>query len=377
MSILETGHSPFYQRIMQQPEICSGRLEELFDCPINCDLFDSPYIAPCGHTFEYSTICESLKRKKCCPIDQLPLQRVDLIPNVLVKEMVSSLAKAKKLVPIFLFFHGKNSYPHRYKCPITHKPLFEASRLPCGHVFDHTAITEWITKNGCCALDGCFSYHSLSDIIPDKSMRESVQKTYPQHLEKVKKINKKLTLEVLELQLDDRISVAFQSRLSELIKCPISNSLMKNPIISSCGHTFDLDSIKDGQTLCPYDHGLTKSSEVLKPIKSSVVINRLVKDVLEEMTMNLIDQESLKEFEDKIGVFIFLDPTRSSFSRIGEIATILKLSKPPEKPSPNSELKFVAPYPFLRVFTDVETPLWRIDEFQMIYETTIPTLIMA
>jgi hypothetical protein len=376
MSIPETRHSPIYQRIMRLPEICSGRLKELFDCPINCDLFDSPHTAPCGHTFEYSTICQSLERKKCCPLDQLPLQMEDLIPNVLVKEMVSSLAKTKTLVPIFLTFPGKNLYPH--KCPITRKPLFEASRLPCGHIFDHSAITKWITKKGCCALNGCYSYHSVSEIIPDKSMRELVQKTYPQHLEEVKKINKKLTLEVLELQLDDRIFVAFQSRLSELIKCPLSNALMKNPIISSCGHTFDLDSIKDGQTLCPYnDHGLTKSSEVLKPIKSSVVINRLVRDVLEEMTMNLIDQEFLKEFEDKIGVFIFLDPTTSSLSRIGEIATILKLFKPPDKPTPNQKLKFVAPYPFFRVFTDVETPLWRIDELQMIYETTIPTLIMV
>ncbi len=367
--------NPYLERIIQQTETYSDRLKQPLTCPITNDLFDTPYITPCGHTFEYSAICQWLAYKKQCPLDLKPLQIEDLTPNTIAKEMVSSLIKTKKFMPIFLTFRGENSYPH--KCMISKKPLHDASKLPCGHVFDHTAITEWITNKECCPLEN--GNYKISDIVPCMVTRQIVQKTYPQYLEKVKKFNESLTSKVIDLQLDDRISLASHPRLSEIIKCPLSNSLMKSPVINHCGHTVDLDSIKGESAICPHhDHELTNSSKSINILKSKVVANRLAQDVLEVIKNmhTVIDHNILKKYEDKMGVFIFLDPTTSNLSRIGKIATILNLFTSPDQPTPNQVLRFVL-IPSYRTLTDIKTPLSHSDELNIVYEKDIPTLIMV
>jgi predicted Zn-ribbon and HTH transcriptional regulator len=318
----------------------SSRLEKTLTCPITADWFDFPNITPCGHTFEYTALCQSLEYKQSCPLDRKTVEIKNLTPNLFAKEMVS-IAKTQKLMVIFLTFIFEDSYPHR--CDISHKPLFEAACLPCGHTFDQTAISEWIASHGYCPEDG--KARSASDIVPDMDKRRLVQETYPQYAENVKNFNANLTSKVTQLQLDDRSSLCFDSRISEITKCPLSKSLMKNPVVGACGHTFDLDSIKE-DSLCPHDGS--------KVTKSTVVHNRLAQEVLRE-----IADISLKDYEGRKGVFIVLEPTKSNLSRLGKIATTLGLFTPHPDPYPWKDPRFILDN---RPLSDLMTPLSQIEQ---------------
>jgi predicted Zn-ribbon and HTH transcriptional regulator len=346
---LDLAHAATYSEI-QWAAIYSSRLEKTLTCPITADWFSSPSITPCGHTFEYTALCQSLEYKKSCPLDRETVEIKHLTPNLFAKEVVS-IAKNQKLMVIFLGVIPGDSYT--YRCNITYKPLYEAASLPCGHTFDQTAISEWIASLGCCPLDG--QTRNASDIVPDMDKRRIVQETYPQYRENVKIFNANLISKVIELQLDDRSSLDFDSRISEITKCSLSKSLMKNPVVGACGHTFDLDSIKE-DSLCPHDGS--------KIMKSTVVSNRLAQEVLGEiadMPMNTDDQLSLKDYKDRMGVFIFLEPTTTNLSRIGKIATTLGLFTPSADPYPWKDLSFRV-MPHGETLYDLKTPLSQIKQ---------------
>jgi len=141
---LDMVHAATYNEI-QRAAIYASRLERTLTCPITADWFNFPYITECGHTFEYTALCQSLEYKQSCPLDRETVKHLTV--NHFAKEM-ASIAKTHKLMVIFLTVLFGDSYPHR--CDLTHKPLYEAARLPCGHTFDQTAISEYIASRGYC-----------------------------------------------------------------------------------------------------------------------------------------------------------------------------------------------------------------------------------
>jgi len=279
--------------------------QDHLSCPITSELFTEPSITPCGHTFEASRICESLKRRKSCPLDRKDLKSDDLLTNHFVKQ-ISEIAKEiidKNL--IVMFFNIDDDLP---RCPINGKPLFEAVRLPCGHYFNQSALSSFYKDHQFCPLDNF--YFDISDATPDPYIRDAVDKAYPRHLAHMEIFNDALDVHVSTKKLDDRNGLI--PKMTKLIKCPLSNSIIQDPVIAQCGHTFDKNSINT-DSICPYDE--------LKITK--VFSNRLAKDILEKLRVNCRLNDVVI---DKKGVFLVLDSRKSNLFRIKKITAALGIA---------------------------------------------------
>lgn len=58
-------------------------------CPISFERFINPVITPCGHTFEQDEILRTLSIKRQCPICREVVDTKSLIPNLIIKSLVS------------------------------------------------------------------------------------------------------------------------------------------------------------------------------------------------------------------------------------------------------------------------------------------------
>lgn len=174
----------------QQLSLITKYLDDTLVCPILLEPFTFPHISPCGHTFDYSSICQSLENKPICPLDRHPLTDDRLVENLFVKALLE----------------------RQYKCPITQALLFEAVKLPCGHTFSKSGITTWAAFQKYCPID--YKKFELSEGMDDKD--------------------------------------TFISKLFEVIICPLSKKVIETPVIGPCGHTFEAASIHD-QSICPHD----------------------------------------------------------------------------------------------------------------------------
>jgi predicted Zn-ribbon and HTH transcriptional regulator len=298
-------------------QISADRDHEDLSCPISSSPYQAPVITPCGHTFEGAPIRLELNRRNVCPLDRRPLTDGDLIPNYFVKRMseVAQEIIKNNLRVVFLRAAGDHFEP---RCPINHKPLFEAVRLPCGHQFNRPAIDD----RHFCPIDNIF--FDQSDLCVDMDIQHHVNNTYPRYLQSVQNFNDALNAKMTQLRLDDRHDLIH--KISNIIKCPLSKSIMKDPHIAECGHTFDKDSIH-AKSICPYDH-----SKITK-----VFSNRLAKDILEKLHHSLF---SLDDEFDHVGVFLVLNSHNSIF-KVENIAIKLGIFNPTiEKPTIDGDSLF-------------------------------------
>jgi uncharacterized protein YbaR (Trm112 family) len=335
----------------QQLSIVSKYINDKLVCPITFDILTFPHISPCGHTFDYPSICQALEHKKICPLDRQPLTIDTLVQNSLVKELIEH-----QVMIVFLAIQGE-SFQH--DCAIAREPLFEAVKLPCGHTFSKSGITKWYEKRKYCPLDN--KEFDISDMVYNPEKSQLAQEQYPGYLKKVKLFNLNLSSKITDFQLDDRNLLI--KKLFEVLTCPISRNIIETPVIGTCGHTFDIASIND-ESSCPYDS--------LKLTKAQVVPNRIAKELLECFSSKLFKEMNAKmevDREDRKGVFLFLKPD-TTLDRIGKIAMSLGILGP---------IKHVWHYPKFcvkgRYLPDREIPISQIKSLNEISEG-IPVLHM-
>lgn len=304
--------------------LCQLDLGEDLSCPITTDWFGDPRTTPCGHTYEYSSITEALTHRKTCPIDQGPLKKKDLVPNLFAKE-ISYLAQemlAQKLMVVFLGI--KDCF--KLQCPIDGKPLLKAVALPCGHLYNQPAIKRFYKELHYCPFDQI--PFDLSQVVVDMKIRDTVKNKYQKHLKIVKTFNDNLASKASKFHFDDRRNLI--NRIAKVIKCPLSQSLIKKPVLAQCGHTFDASSIQE-DSVCPIDNlKITKCIE-----------NRVARDVLEKLkdakgTSNI-------DYKDTKGIFVFMNPHTTNLIRIDKIGiklgivTPAKVSYPYQIKKPNTQ----------------------------------------
>ena len=292
-----------------QLSIISNYINDEFICPLTFDFPVSPHISPCGHTYDYKTLCQSLEHRKECPLDRQPLTMDELIPNRFAKELIE-----QRVMVIFLAIRGL-TLEFELRCPISCEPLFNAVKLPCGHTFSHDGITSWYDeiRKGCPL---CNTPFDISDAIPDAKTSQSAREKYPEYLKKIQLFNSNLLKKVTASQLDDRTPCI--RKLAEVLTCPISNNIFKKPVIGSCGHTFDMASIFD-KSSCPHDGA--------KLSKASVVPNRLAGEFIEFLNDKCFKADVKKNIikAGEQGVYLFLKPD-TQFDRIKKIVNTI-LSK--------------------------------------------------
>jgi Zinc finger, C3HC4 type (RING finger)/RING-type zinc-finger len=326
----------------------SKYLEKQMECPISADMVKTPYTTRCGHTFDYPSICQSLEFKKICPVDRAAVASESLIPNKLVKEVVD-----QQLKTIFL---AKTGDAFAYKCQISGQPLFEAIKFPCGHSFNQSVLKKFKT----CLFDD--QPFDISDAIPDIEKRQLAHEHYPEYLRQIKIFNADLDRKVVELRLDDRNESI--SKINDLIKCPISKNLIKNPVINTCGHTFDIDSIKEN-TLCPFDQEKISASAVVK--------NHMAKNILDGYSniSEITAKIDMNVRNDIRGVFLLLKPELSNLKKIEKIAEILGIL-PPE----NKKFKSTRFFVNGARLSDSEVPLSKIERLNEA-KSEIPSIYVS
>jgi|GEM_PF-5437769 len=64
-----------------------GLIQAQFDCPLSGKQFTHPVLAPCGHTFDRSSITLSA----LCPFDATPLSVDNVVPNLLVSSCLEKM----------------------------------------------------------------------------------------------------------------------------------------------------------------------------------------------------------------------------------------------------------------------------------------------
>lgn len=90
------------QVYFQPPQVIED-FPDAYCCDINFKLMTSPTVTRCGHTFEYSSILASIKKYKCCPLDNTPLKKRQIVTNYKFKEVIDNFRNS--LVNIDLYTH--------------------------------------------------------------------------------------------------------------------------------------------------------------------------------------------------------------------------------------------------------------------------------
>ena len=315
-------------------------LASAFSCPISLENFEHPVITPCGHTFDYPFIVRHLQDQSNCPLDRKPLFKKDLRENKLVTDITSNLDKI-----ISVWINGHQSTPYfKERCSISTRPLTEPVLLPCSHgnmnesslvkssiqilhseeVFDDPCTLENLKKREwkvSCPI--CNKIYEPEEIIKDtsalKALRLKVQEQYPKYLEELKLFNIGLNARINSDKNDDR------NLLKDKLFCPLSGKQLKNPVVASCGHTFDKSSIKSS-VKCPYDKTKLKGSEVIPNFLISTYIEN-VETCVSSVFCGLEDEKDIN------GVWLYLDKS-STIKKIEKIAKELEFytEKPKQIP---------------------------------------------
>lgn len=294
----------------EQIIVLSKHLQNTLVCPIGLCSMDSPMTLPCGHTYDAQNIFQSLEYKKVCPQDRELVTVGKFAQNYFVKDLTK-----KKVMVVFLSLSQK---PFQYDCPISRAPLFEAVKLPCcDHQFNKSEITKiWHELDKACPLDN--TVFDITEIKDDPETIQLAKKEYPKFLKKIKASNLELTSKVIELRLDDRC--LFVDKFLKVIRCPISKNVIESPMMASCGHTFDVSSIKKEFHHCPLDG--------LKFSRFSLVPNRMAADVIEIFSKTAFQEPNIYldtpscNLNRLTGVFLFLKP-ETTLERIYKIRNIL------------------------------------------------------
>jgi hypothetical protein len=260
----------------------------------------------------------------------------DLRANYLVKDLTAIL---DDLMPVFISSHEQAPvFPHR--CSISRSPLISPVALPCHNshklimneaslvkfsiwqmkhdqkemaesLFKDVATLEKLKESGGQVSCPCCNkkYDPLEEAIKDKewltSAKEKSFKEYPLFLEELKLFNIHLNEQVVKQKLDDRHII------QEALNCPLSKKLLSDPVITSCGHTFDKSSIVD-KVKCPRDETALSLDKVVPNI---IVKNFLISmnDCFSSIFCNLSDAKDIS------GVWLFLNKN-STVKRVETIA---------------------------------------------------------
>lgn len=78
----------------QQLMLLSDKIASLSECPLSLERMKDPCTSPCGHTFDYSYILQSLEYKETCPLDRNYLTGKELVVNHFAKTLLENRCMA-------------------------------------------------------------------------------------------------------------------------------------------------------------------------------------------------------------------------------------------------------------------------------------------
>ena len=92
-----------FNQVHFRPQEVIEDFPDAYCCDINFKLMENPTVTRCGHTFEHSSIIDSIKKFKRCPIDNTPLKKRQIVTNYKFKEVIDGFRNS--LVTINLYTH--------------------------------------------------------------------------------------------------------------------------------------------------------------------------------------------------------------------------------------------------------------------------------
>jgi hypothetical protein len=295
-------------------------IEKAFACPLSLEYFESAVITKCGHTFEAQYLYQSLEHRPKCSIDRNPIEPGSLRPNHLItevtKKLASLLTQREKLIRVFLEFTNRGiETPNEILDPETRCLVTEAVSLPCGHYYNIQSIGGLYESGRLyCPYHpygkGQFSMKDLRVCLEQSNTARKVLKS-------IKRFNEVFVTNYIRKYRDLDARFQLDSEIIKIMRleyrCPISKKSFKEPVVSSCGHTFERTACKV-DSICPYDQ-----SKI-----SDLIPNYLVKGHLGMMHQHDpalafevpftrdVEKPPLSSHEEMAGIFFYASPTMTS-----------------------------------------------------------------